>query len=75
MPAGFAASASRMPTGFAASGDFSHSLGKASCFVTIQSRVFTEVDKHEMHFPEKFPKWGKVHGSEAPVGNERRLRT
>ena len=67
--------ASRMPTGFAASGDFSHSLGQVSCFVRIQSRVFTEVDKHEMHFPEKFPKWGKVHGSEAPVGNEGRLRT
>ena len=67
--------ASRMPTGFAASGDFSHSLGQVSCFVTIQSMVFTEVDKHEMHFPEKFPKWGKVHGSEAPVGNEGRLQT
>lgn len=28
-----------------------------------------------MNFPEKFPKWGKVHGSKAlVVGNEMRLR-
>lgn len=27
-----------------------------------------------MNFPEKFPKWGKVHDSKAPVGNEIRLQ-
>lgn len=39
-------------------------------FCSGSVKGFTGVDKHEMNFPEKFPKWGKVHGSEALVGNE-----
>lgn len=39
-------------------------------FCNSSVKDFTGVDEHEMNFPEKFLKWGKVHGSKAPVGNE-----
>lgn len=59
----------RTPAGSGLSSAVSHSLGQVSCFATVQSRLFTGGDRHEMNFPEKFPNWGKGHGSEASVGN------
>lgn len=39
-------------------------------FCNSSVKDFTGVDEHEMNFPEKFLKRGKVHGSKVPVGNE-----
>lgn len=59
---------------------FANWLQQIGCFLTFPQpsplfynnsvKGFTEVDKHEMNFPDKFLKWGKVHGSEGLVGNE-----
>lgn len=58
-------------TGFSVLGDFSHSPGKV-CFSNSLVKGFTAIDKHKMNFPEKFLKWGKVHGSKSWVCNEMR---